>query len=166
MKLKLKGLWTLFLLCLSILSISAQEVIPASGGEASGDGGLASYSVGQIFYCSEDDIQGSVYEGVLQPYEVFVVSQVIDVEDISLRCRIYPNPVSDLLYLTIDGGLDLNWSFKLLDIGGRLLQAEVVKEQETKLSLGHFKSGVYFLKVFKKDQLSVREVKVFKILKR
>ena len=39
---------TIFLLNLSLGIIHAQQAIPASGGNAAGSGGSASYSVGQL----------------------------------------------------------------------------------------------------------------------
>ena len=51
----------------SISSTSAQETIPASGGDAKGSGGSVSYSVGQLFYRIYPGTNGSVAEGVQQP---------------------------------------------------------------------------------------------------
>ncbi len=53
---------------------SAQEVIPASGGNATGSGGSVSYSAGQVFYSIITGETGSVAEGVRQPYEISVVT--------------------------------------------------------------------------------------------
>ena len=38
------------ILPLSFATAHAQEAIPATGGDASGSGGSASYTVGQVFY--------------------------------------------------------------------------------------------------------------------
>ncbi len=61
-------LLTLFILCYPVYSISAQEVISASGGNATGSGGSVSYSVGQLFFMTHTGADGSVAEGVQQPY--------------------------------------------------------------------------------------------------
>lgn len=58
------------LLCLAMLggfglsAGHAQEVVPASGGNASGSGGIAHYSVGQVFYANITGAQGSMDQGI------------------------------------------------------------------------------------------------------
>ena len=51
----------------SLSTSLAQEIIPASGGNAEGVGGSVSYSVGQVFYSIHAADVGSVAEGVQQP---------------------------------------------------------------------------------------------------
>ncbi len=50
--------------CLS--SAYAQEAFTVAGGEATGDSGIASYSVGQITYTTSSAPEGSVSEGIQQ----------------------------------------------------------------------------------------------------
>ena len=45
---------------------NAQDAIPATGGDATGSGGSASYTVGQIGYTTNTGTNGSVAEGVQQ----------------------------------------------------------------------------------------------------
>ncbi len=52
----------------------AQEVIPASGGNATGSGGSVSYSAGQVFYLTHEGTTGSVNEGAQQPYEISAIT--------------------------------------------------------------------------------------------
>jgi hypothetical protein len=54
--------------------LMAQENVNASGSNASGSGGSASYSVGQVFYQIHSGSNGSVVEGVQQPYEISVIT--------------------------------------------------------------------------------------------
>jgi hypothetical protein len=64
-------------LTFSLSTIHAQEAIPAGGGNASGSGGSASYSVGQVVYTTNTGTNGSAAQGVQQPYEISVVSGTI-----------------------------------------------------------------------------------------
>ncbi len=43
-------LFIAFLLIIAVTDLHAQQVIPAAGGNATGTGGKASYSIGQIVY--------------------------------------------------------------------------------------------------------------------
>jgi hypothetical protein len=49
--------------------VQAQEANTAAGGNASGSGGTAAYSVGQIVYSTQTGANGTVAEGVQQTYD-------------------------------------------------------------------------------------------------
>jgi hypothetical protein len=80
----------LFLLMFPIIGLS-QEAIPASGGDASGSGGTLSFTVGQLGYSSNSGSNGSVAEGVQQPYEISTTVG-IELSNISLDFIAYPKP--------------------------------------------------------------------------
>ncbi|MCB0409870.1 MAG: hypothetical protein KDD29_06595, partial [Flavobacteriales bacterium] len=61
---------TLQILICSI--VFAQENTVSSGGDALGVGGSASYSVGQVVYTTHTGVNGSIAQGVQQPYEISV----------------------------------------------------------------------------------------------
>ena len=70
-KLNMKHLsYILTVVCLFGLAqiFQAQNIIPASGGNATGSGGTVSYTVGQIVYVTDTGNTGSVIQGVQQPY--------------------------------------------------------------------------------------------------
>ena len=60
------------LLVIGLTRLQAQETIPAIGGNASGSGGSVSYSVGQAVYTTNTGTNGSVPQGVQQPFEISV----------------------------------------------------------------------------------------------
>jgi len=61
----------MLLLTACFTGVSAQEAVLATGADAAGSGGKVSYSVGQIAYTSQTGSNGSVTQGVQQPYEIF-----------------------------------------------------------------------------------------------
>lgn len=77
--------------CIQLLS---QETVSAGGKEATGTGGTVSYTIGQVVYTTNTGTNGSVVQGVQQPYEISVVTGLEEAEDISLEFSIYPNPVT------------------------------------------------------------------------
>lgn len=89
-------------LILSISTTMAQSSVNATGGNASGDGGSASYSVGQVVYTANTGTNGSVAQGVQQPYEISVVTGIEEAHDIKLSVSVYPNPATDYLTLKAD----------------------------------------------------------------
>jgi len=90
-------------LCFLLLSgfgttiLQAQVTIPASGGNATGSGGTVSYTVGQIQYNTYSGTNGTVSQGVQQPYEISVVTAIKNTGEITLECIVYPNPTRGLL---------------------------------------------------------------------
>ena len=96
---KILKLSIVLFLGLGLTGLQAQEAIPASGGEASGTGGTTSYSIGQVVYTINTGTNGSVAEGLQQPYEISMVTGIEQAKEINLLFSAYPNPATDLLIL-------------------------------------------------------------------
>ncbi len=157
--------FTLWLLILSVTSISvlhSQESIPASGGSASGTGGSVTYTLGQIACSVFTGTNGSIIQGVQQPYEISTVTAVENTEDITIEYTVYPNPTEGSVTLIIGSPANNRFCFHIYDMNGRLLQNKLVLSRETEVILESLPASVYILKVFK----DTHEVKVFKIVKR
>jgi Secretion system C-terminal sorting domain len=142
-------------------TIQAQNAIPASGGNASGGGGMTSYSVGQVVYTTNTSITyGSVAQGVQQPFEISVITSIEQAEDITLVCSVYPNPASDFLTLKIENYDNKSLSYKLFDANGKLLENKKVTGNEAIISMANLLPNLYFLKVIDNQ----KEIKTFKII--
>jgi hypothetical protein len=140
-----------YLLCAIFLSVItcnyAQEVIPASGGDASSTDGSVSYSVGQILYTTDLGSDGSVAHGVQQAYEISVTDISETNEGIQLEMSIYPNPTLDQLNLSIENKDLEDLSFALYDMAGKLLMKDSIEEQETGINMEDLERGTYLLVV-------------------
>jgi hypothetical protein len=139
----------------------AQSAIVAAGGNASGSGGSVSYSVGQTSYTTISGTNGTVAQGVQQPFEISVVTATKEGEKITLECLVYPNPTQGHLKLIIVADVIDNLRFKLYNSNGVLLQNEKIESEETEILLENYSSSIYFLKVMNGN----REIKTFKIVK-
>lgn len=145
----------------SLSFVSAQENINASGGDASGSGGSVSYSVGQVVYQTYAGTNGSVAQGVQQPYEISVVTTIDEAKGISLSITAYPNPTTDYLTLSIDKSEVSNLSYQLYDMQGKLLKNEKISGNQTKVAMSNLLPAVYFVKISECN----KQIKVFKIIK-
>ena len=153
-------LMLLFLAGISISGLKAQDAATASGGDASGAGGSATYSVGQVAYTSIENASGSVYQGVQQPY-VLTPDGINTNPDIDLSMSVYPNPSTTLINLSVQN-MDLtNLSFQLFDVLGKLLVTQKITNNQTSIVMEEFAAGSYFLKVSDNNA----ELKSFKIIK-
>ena len=91
-----------FLIGLGLTGLQAQESVNATGGNVSGSGGSVSYSVSQVVYTTSTGTNGSVAQGVQQPFEISVVTAIEEAKDISLSVTAYPNPTADFLQLKVE----------------------------------------------------------------
>jgi hypothetical protein len=161
MKQKRKILFAFFLSGFCLAIVQGQQTIPAAGGNITGSGGSVSYSAGQILCSTISGANGSVVQGVQQPYEISVVTALKNAEEIYLECSVYPNPTNGLAKLVFKSPDFDNLRFRLYNINGEILQDRKVESSETEISLENLSSSVYFLKVYNNNL----EVKVFKIVK-
>ncbi len=157
-KLKLSAV---FLIGIGLTGLQAQEVIPTTGGNASGNGGTSSYTVGQVVCSTYTGSNGSVAQGVQQAYEIAVVNGIGDTKGINLKCKVYPNPISDFLWLNIENYNNTNLSYQLFDMSGKLLENRKIIGNETTIAMTNRVAAIYFLKVIDNQ----REIKTFKIIK-
>jgi len=149
------------LLCsIGMLTTNAQENTVSSGGNASGVGGTASYSVGQAFYITSSDSAGSVTQGVQQPIEIQVVLG-IEEHEINLYAKVYPNPTTDLINLSIGNTDTSDLSYQLFDYSGRILINGKIENEDTSISMLRYPKAIYLLSVTKDN----KTIKTFKILK-
>ena len=161
MKHKRLKLSALLLLGLGLTGLQAQESVNATGGNASGSGGSASYSVGQVVYTTNTGTNGSVSQGVQQPYEISVVTGIEEAKGINLSVSAYPNPTTDYLTLSIGEFEISNLSYQLYDMNGKLLQSEKISGNQTSIVMSNLVPSSYFVKVIQGN----KEVKTFKIIK-
>jgi len=145
---------------LGIVGAYAQEAVPAAGGEATGSGGTVSYSVGQVVYTTNTGSNGSVAQGVQQPYEISVTTG-IEKEQINLDFSVYPNPTKDYLRLKVDEEDLSKLDFQLFDMQGKLLLDNQLTSTITVVKMVEFPKSTYFLKV--RNDKNV--LKTFKIIK-
>ena len=160
-KLKLS---TVLLIGLGLTGLQAQKALPATGGNASGSGGSVSYSLGQIAYTTNIGTNGSVANGVQQPFEISVVTGLEEATGIMLSLTAYPNPTTDYLTLSIDASTPLSiqsMSYQLNDMQGKLIQNEKITGKQTSIVMSNLKAATYFVKVNQEN----KNVKTFKIIK-
>ena len=164
MKYKKLKFSALLLLGLGLTGLQAQESVNATGGNASGSGGTVSYSVGQVVYTTNIGTNGSVAQGVQQPYEISVVTGLEEAKGINLTVSAYPNPTTDYLTLEVDASTTLSiqsMAYQLYDMQGKLLQSEKITSNQTSIVMSNLVPATYFVKVTESN----KEVKTFKIIK-
>ncbi len=148
-----------FLLLLCSVTANAQQATMAAGGDASGNGGTVSYSVGQVVYTTISGSGGKVSQGVQQAYEIYSVG----IEDwvAGIAFSVFPNPTTDQVTLEVAGSHPLPMAYRLTDTHGRLVGSETITTSQTLIDMRTCAEATYFLTVTVAD----RQVQTFKIVK-
>lgn len=150
------------LLGLGLTGLQAQTSINTAGSKAAGSGGTISYSIGQIDYQTHTGTNGSVAEGVQQPYEISVVNATEETIDIKLSVSVFPNPATDYLTLEVKDTDYSKLRFQLFDMQGKLIKNEKIAGSQTSIAMSNLVPAMYFIKVTQKN----KELKSFKIIKK
>ncbi|WP_458628600.1 T9SS type A sorting domain-containing protein [Winogradskyella sp. PC D3.3] len=138
----------------------AQNNTVVSGGTASGSGGSASYTVGQIDYSAVSSADGSISQGVQHAFEISTLG-IDDFPTISLDMMVFPNPTTSKVTLKIGNYTSEALRYEVYDIYGRKLQFNKILEVESEILFNQLPSATYLLMVFDQRQL----LKTFKIIK-
>lgn len=164
----LKSLKQLLNACYLFLAIAlgtyqtavGQNSINAAGNEAVGSGGIASYSIGQVIYTTNNGTNGSVAQGVQQPYEIYVNS-VTD-SKVGLSLTIYPNPTNGHLLLESNLVDHQDLSYQLHSANAVLIKNHAFGEGAQLIDMQLLPAAIYVLTINKKNQ----PIKTFKIIKK
>lgn len=138
----------------------SQEAIPSSGGDASGVGGTLSYTVGQLVYTNNSGSNGSVAQGVQQPYEISTTVG-IEITNISLDFIAFPNPTRGNIVLSIRDFNNEKLIYQLYDMHGKLLKSNKVIAINTTIDISELPVSIYFLNITNDSSI----IKSFKIIK-
>ena len=146
MNLKSKLIIIIAVFSFNIVPLQGQETIATSGGNFTGSGGSVSYTIGQVAFSTLSGTNGSVVQGVQQPYEISVITAVENTEEITLNCIVYPNPTRNTIKLSIESPDFDNMCYRLFDINGILIQEMKVESEETEISMNNLVPSIYILK--------------------
>jgi hypothetical protein len=155
-----KTILVLLLLSGTSFATVAQRSAVSAGGEATGSGGTASYSIGQALYVTNSSETGSMSQGVQQSYSIETITG-LDELGISLNLTAYPNPTTDFVQLKVERHMLTSISYQLYNLQGKLIGSNQLTDIQTGIDMTSLSSATYILKVIQKNT----EIKTFKIIK-
>ncbi len=132
--------WSFVLACCGSIAASAQQGTMATGGDAANANGSVSYSIGQVGYSPLTTPQGTVNEGVQQPYEWLVMSAPIAA---GLIATLLPNPTNAGVTIQLSDPLDEPLSYTLLDAAGRTVRGARVTSAPFMVPMQDLQSATY-----------------------
>lgn len=161
MKNKKTKYYVAMLFSLGVFTMNAQNGTVSAGGNATASQGSVSYSIGQPFYTTSSGSNGSVAQGVQQPFEIQTVLGS-ELFSINLNMLVYPNPTTDVLNLSIEESEISDMSYQLIDFNGRLIKSSAISNQSTIIPMTEYQKAIYILNVTQNNKI----IKTFKIIKK
>lgn len=150
-----------FIFTLYAMTTMAQETVAVCGGNANGNNGSSSFSIGQI---QIKPVEGNAFYMLTGVQQAFEISSEAGLEDFSgenLTLTAFPNPATKLLILDVDTFSVTNLTYRLYDQEGTMVKIEKITNIQTRIPTGNLPKATYFLKVLKRDAV----LKTFKIVK-
>jgi hypothetical protein len=138
----------------------AQESVNASGGDATGSGGSAAYSIGQVTYTTYTGSNGTAAQGVQQAYEIFSVG--INETALNISISVFPNPTDENLTLKISDYKNERLSYQLYDLQGKQLISGQILAPQTQININNLPAASYFLSVVNQENKKVQSFKIIK----
>lgn len=145
---------------LGLQSMQGQQTVAAAGGDATGDGGTLSFTVGQVVYTAVNGINGSASQGVQQAYTVETLTVVKP--ELSVAMAVFPNPVTDQLSIRTNDFDHHKLSYQLFDLQGKLLRKGRITSQETSVNMTDLPITTYLMYIVNEHN---KRAKTFKIIK-
>ncbi|MCX6305359.1 MAG: T9SS type A sorting domain-containing protein [Bacteroidetes bacterium] len=150
------------LFCMGLPGLQAQQSVLSASNNATGNAGQVSYSVGQVAFITTAGAEGTVTEGVQQPYEILFMDGIGDETGIALNCTLSPNPATGYVKLTIKNPALSDPGYQLSNMNGVLLRTMKVVEDETVIPMDDLAPATYLLTVFGNG----KALQTYKIIKK
>jgi len=145
---------------IGLSGLHAQETIVSTGSNASGSGGMVSYSVGQVIYTTNTGTNGSELQGVQQAYEIFTVG-IKDEITTNISLTIFPNPTTDNITLKVQDFKGEKLIYQVFDTQGKLLTNNQITSSQTEINMNNLPRSAYFINVLQEN----KKIQLFKIIK-
>jgi hypothetical protein len=140
----------------------AQTDMVASGGNGSDVGGSVNFTIGQVFYQQNTSEAGTENQGVQQPYEISIITDVENSQLTDVQLQVYPNPTTDRIIIRTIGQLDEELTVQLFNTLGQELSSTKLASTDIEIPMQALAAATYHL-VIRNNR---SEQKTYKIIKR
>lgn len=156
------------LICLATLGLSsayctAQSNVITSGANGNGAAGSVSFTIGQLDYINANSTAGDINQGVQQPFEIYKVTSIDDMQLAGLDIQISPNPSFGAMTLLINGASfeQKKLSYSIQSMNGDRLVNQSITNRQTPIKLEHLAAATYFLTIYA-EQVKIATYKIVK----
>jgi hypothetical protein len=136
----------------------AQQNTVSTGGVATGTGGSASYSIGQVDYINSSGSNGNINQGVQQPFEFFKDASLTELNIVD--ATLFPNPTNQFLIVQLDKILN-ELNYRIFDVNGKVVRIGNIKELESTIDVLDLATGNYQFNLYQQGTL-IQSIKIIK----
>lgn len=142
----------LFLIVLmtgSFVSISQtveHHVISSTGTEISNSNGELYFTVGEPATEQLENEDFKLTQGYHQGVFLFVATE--DIAELPFEVKLYPNPASEFVTITLVDVSPINFEYTLFDLNGKVQLTGSFSDLTERLSLSNLANSTYFLKIY------------------
>ena len=138
----------------------APEIIGSAGTFATSASGSMSWTIGEVMTETYSSTGNFFTQGFHQPDSLVIISVA---NPIVQNFSIYPNPVTDNLYLDFSGTSG-SFTIEIFDMQGKILNSEIISsnEKKVKVSFSEFANGIYLLNIVNSESNTRNSYKINK----
>lgn len=156
-----RGLIAFFALFVSFHNcVFAQSDFTVAGGDATGDSGYLSYSIGQVSFESYSSNEGNISLGVQQSH-IKTLTLGNSAEESHFGVSLYPNPARNDFQIKWLHDMPLDVEAELYDVFGRKLKSFKIKSDDERFAIASWPPGIYFIRIFQ-NQTFIKSIKLIK----
>lgn len=148
---------------ISAFSYSAfsQSVISCGGASATNSGYMLSWTIGEPVVATFTQSSNTLTQGFHQSN--LIVTSISTFGEKALSIQVYPNPVSDLLYIKSEITDNTLLKYKLSTSDGKTILCETMDNPLKQIDLQNFASGLYILTV---EDNTGKNIQGFRVVKK
>lgn len=156
-------LFTVLFFFVNISTLYAQQGFSITSADLTNNIGSISYSIGLLRYQNYSNSELLISDGVQQPFEIQSSFKFEESKsEIELYCKVFPNPSSDFVHLTIENYVLEDVLYILTDQIGQTKRSGKIINNKTTFNISGLPSGMYLLKIWTKNT----KITTYKILKK
>jgi hypothetical protein len=140
--------------------LKAQQVVSSGGGQGAGSGVRISWTIGEPVISTLRSGSLILTQGFHQTRLSLTAIEEIPVP--GLKLSVFPNPTAEFINLKIEEGDFALFQYTLLDINGKSLKTNKLKEASTRVDMGKLAAGIYLLRISRKNGETIKTCRVVK----
>ena len=157
----------IILILLSCFYVSGQDILSSvvsTAGNSVEEGGIEiSWTLGDLVIETQESGSIILTQGFQQSY--YSISSLIEPVSDNFKLKVYPNPASEFIWISIESDEPTDVIIELYDLNGKLIKNNILKraEGQIKIPVNDLSASQYILKV---SDSSGNFVQTFKLIKR
>lgn len=153
---------TTTLLLFSLLSfvVNSQSSISTLGGNISNTEGSVSFTIGLLDYVNQSNTNGSIHQGVQQPFEWFTVVSVEE-STFSNGVSIFPNPTRGEIIVHLNS-TENAVNARVYDALGKFIFSQTLSSPQNRMELSALANGAYYIHLNAENGLQNEVIKIIK----